>query len=153
MSTSEFAGLSSACAERHSDVDKSLPCRGSYCRICTSSTHSAGNQPVLPFTVPSQKPPSPILSTVGRKTKVGENEQKKGRPERPWYGGNAGETRKGRAQNICLGSGGRKHLKKPSKASLAHVQKTESVDNGLRAAVCCENETANRCTHLCKKDC
>lgn len=46
-------------AQRH------LPCRGSYCRICTSSTHSAGNQPVRPFTDPSQKPPSPILSTAG----------------------------------------------------------------------------------------
>lgn len=41
------------------------PCRESYCRICTSSTHSAGNQPVRPFTLPSQKPPSPMLSTVG----------------------------------------------------------------------------------------
>lgn len=45
---------------------ESLPCRGSYCRICTSSMHSAGNQPVRPFTVPSQKPPSPILSTMER---------------------------------------------------------------------------------------
>lgn len=37
----------------------------SYCRICTSSTQSAGNQPVRPFTVPSQNPPSPMLSTRG----------------------------------------------------------------------------------------
>lgn len=41
------------------------PCRVSYCLICTSSTQSAGNQPVRPFTVPSQKPPSPMLSTGG----------------------------------------------------------------------------------------
>lgn len=41
------------------------PCRASYCLICTSSTQSAGNQPVRPFTVPSQKPPSPMLSTGG----------------------------------------------------------------------------------------
>lgn len=40
-----------------------LPNRGSNCLIWTSSTQSAGNQPVLPLTVPSQKPPSPILST------------------------------------------------------------------------------------------
>lgn len=40
-----------------------LPSLGSYCLIWTSSTQSAGNQPVLPLTVPSQKPPSPILST------------------------------------------------------------------------------------------
>lgn len=43
-----------------------LPCRVSYCRICTSSTQSAGNQPVRPFTVPSQNPPSPMLSTRKR---------------------------------------------------------------------------------------
>lgn len=41
------------------------PWRASYCLICTSSTQSAGNQPVRPFTVPSQKPPSPMLSTGG----------------------------------------------------------------------------------------
>lgn len=41
------------------------PCRVSYCLIWTSSTQSAGNQPVRPFTVPSQKPPSPMLSTGG----------------------------------------------------------------------------------------
>lgn len=43
-----------------------LPGRASNCRICTSSTHSAGNHPVRPFTLPSQKPPSPMLSTVGK---------------------------------------------------------------------------------------
>lgn len=40
------------------------PCLESYWRICTSSTHSAGNQPLLPFTEPSQNPPSPMLSTA-----------------------------------------------------------------------------------------
>lgn len=39
-----------------------------------------------------------------------------------------------------VSSGGRKHLKKPSKASFTHIQKRDSVDNGLHAAICCENE-------------
>lgn len=41
-----------------------LPSRGSYCLIWTSSTQSAGNHPVLPLTLPSQNPPSPIDRTV-----------------------------------------------------------------------------------------
>lgn len=48
-----------------------LPSRGSYCLIWTSSTQSAGNHPVLPLTVPSQNPPSPILRTVGQRKKKG----------------------------------------------------------------------------------
>lgn len=41
-----------------------LPSLGSYCLIWTSSTQSAGNQPVRPFTVPSQNPPSPMERTA-----------------------------------------------------------------------------------------
>lgn len=41
-----------------------VPSRGSYCLIWTSSMQSAGNQPVRPFTLPSQKPPSPMDRTA-----------------------------------------------------------------------------------------
>lgn len=41
------------------------PDRLSWLRSITSSTQSAGNQPVRPLTVPSQYPPSPTLSTLG----------------------------------------------------------------------------------------
>ena len=46
-----------------------LPSLGSYCLISTSSTQSAGNQPVRPLTLPSQNPPSPMDSTGGTNNK------------------------------------------------------------------------------------
>ena len=64
------------------------PCRVSYCLSCTSSTQSAGNQPVRPFTVPSQKPPSPMLSTGGTEARQavraeGRSQSPPGRPPPP----------------------------------------------------------------------
>lgn len=41
-----------------------LPDRTSWGLPCTSSTHSAGNHPIWPRELPSQKPPSPMLRTV-----------------------------------------------------------------------------------------
>ena len=40
-----------------------LPCFASWERLATSSRQSEGNQPMRPLTWPSQKPPSPMLST------------------------------------------------------------------------------------------
>lgn len=40
-----------------------LPCLPSWERFATSSRQSEGNQPTRPLTWPSQKPPSPMLST------------------------------------------------------------------------------------------
>lgn len=48
----------------HESARAHSPSRGSNCLIWTSSTQSAGNQPVLPLTVPSQNPPSPMDSTA-----------------------------------------------------------------------------------------
>lgn len=59
------------------------PCRVSYCLICTSSTQSAGNQPVRPFTVPSQKPPSPMLSTGGTEARRAVRAEEGGRRATP----------------------------------------------------------------------
>lgn len=46
-----------------------LPAWLSLGRHCTSSTHSAGNHPMWPRALPSQKPPSPMLSTRDKKGK------------------------------------------------------------------------------------
>lgn len=40
-----------------------VPCFPSWERLATSSRQSEGNQPTRPLTWPSQKPPSPMLST------------------------------------------------------------------------------------------
>lgn len=56
---------------RDTTCEVTLPAWLSRGLHCTSSTHSAGNHPMWPRALPSQKPPSPMLRTGGDRKEKG----------------------------------------------------------------------------------